>query len=253
MIEKIAFASVQLVRGSFISWAASALLITAAVSVADAQPKPAAPARPAAPAPAQAAPAAAAAPGPQIQNVPLIYAPWAKQCTKPQNGTKQGCVTSRGSFAETGIPAVMLELLEPEGEAKIFRINVRELIPLAVLPGIHILVDQGQPVAGNFSACFGGACMGQAEATPDIVAKMKSGQNLYVQVVAANNQIFSFPFPLSEFKKVNEGPNTDPKVFEEQMTKLSEDLKKRQQAFAAQMQQMQQQQEQQQQAQQPPK
>jgi invasion protein IalB len=244
MIDKIAFAAARLVRGSFTTCAASALLVAAAVSVASAQPKPGAqPAKPAAAAPAQAAPGAP----PQ-----LIYSPWAKQCGKAQDaGGKTGCVTTRSSFAETGFPAVALALIEPDGEKKVFRITVPEL-PVAMAPGMRLVVDQGAPVPGAYLTCFRGACIAETEATPDIITKMKSGQNLFVQVVTMNNQVAAFPFPLADFKKVNEGPASDPKVLEGEMKKLMEDLQKRQQATIAQIQQQQQQLQQQQQAQQPP-
>jgi invasion protein IalB len=248
MIDKIA-ASAWLVRKSPVTCVMSALLFAFAVGSAHAQkppaPKPAAPAQPAQPAPA--APAAAAPALPE-----LIYSPWIKQCGKAQDAAKTTCLTTRSSFADSGFPMVSLVLIEPEGEKKVFRVTVPE--PVAMPPGLRLVVDQGQPAQGVYVTCFRGSCFSDMEATPDLLTKMKSGQNLFVQVVTLNNQVAAFPIPLGDFKKVNDGPATDPKVVEAEAKKLQDDLQRRledtRKKLAAQQQLQQQLQQQQQQ---PPK
>ena len=224
MFDKIASASAWLMRKSPVTGAASAVLFALACGSAHAQNKPAAPApKPAAPAPAQPGPAPAAA-APQVPE--LIYSPWTKQCGKAQDANgKAGCITARSSFADTGFPMIQFVLIEPEGEKKVFRVTVPE--PVAMPPGMRLVVDQNQPVQGVYVTCFRGSCFSDIEATPDTITKMKSGQNLFVQVVTLNNQVAAFPMPLAEFKKVNEGPASDPKVVEEQTKKLQEDLQHR--------------------------
>jgi invasion protein IalB len=167
----------------------------------------------------------------------LIYAPWTKQCGKAQEGGKQGCITGMASFADTGFPMVSLLLVEPEGEKGVFRINVPE--PVALAPGIRLVVDQGPPLSGSYLSCFQGACAAQIESTPDVITKMKSGKVLSIQVVTPNNQVAAFLLPLADFKKVHEGPASDPKVVAEQVNKLQEDLQKRQQATVQRLQQQQ--------------
>jgi hypothetical protein len=69
--------------------------------------------------------------------------------------------------------------------------------------------------------------MSDYEATPELLANMKKGQNLVVQAINANGAPLTLPLPLAEFAKAYDGPPTDPKVFEENQKKLQEELQKR--------------------------
>jgi len=235
---------------------ASALILALAGSSAFAQapapaPAPAQPQRPAAPAqrpaaqpqrpaaqpqrpaaqpqqPAQQAPAPAPpqqqAQGDQPQ---LVYSPWAKFCNKGQEANaKQVCFTGRDARTESGIPVVAAALIEPDGEPKkILRVTLPS--PLQLQYGTRIIVDQNQPLQSPFFTCFANGCMADYEGTPDLITKLKKGQSLQVQAINLGGQQVSFPVPLADFQKANEGPPTDPKVFEEQQKKLQDDLQKK--------------------------
>ncbi|MFL9825959.1 invasion associated locus B family protein [Rhodoplanes sp. SY1] len=185
---------------------------------AAAQQKPAAPAAPAAPQQAQQG---------QQQGPQLIYSPWAKFCGKGQDANaKQVCFTGKDARTEAGQPVIAAALIEPEGEPKkLFRITLPS--PLQLQYGTRVIVDQQQPMTGPFFTCFANGCMADYEATPDMIAKLKAGQMLTIQAINLAGAAISFPLPLSDFKKANEGPPTDPKVFEEQQKKLQEELQKR--------------------------
>lgn len=196
-------------------------------------PAAAAPQRPAqAPAPAQqpaapAAPQQQAQPGQPQQMPQLIYSPWAKFCGKGQDpNAKQVCFTGKDARTEAGQPVVAAALIEPDGEPKkLFRITLPS--PLQLQYGTRLIVDQQQPMTGPFFTCFANGCMADYEATPDMVTKLKGGQVLTIQAINLAGAAISFPLPLTDFKKANEGPPTDPKVFEEQQKKLQEELQKR--------------------------
>ena len=201
--------------------------------------RPAAPApaqqRPAAPAPAQQRPAQAApqqqapAPAPQAQGdqPQLIYSPWAKFCNKaPDPNAKQVCFTGRDARTETGVPVVAAALIEPDGEPKkIFRVTLPS--PLQLQYGTRIIVDQEQPLSSPFFTCFANGCMADYEGTPDLVTKLKKGKQLQVQAININGSQISFPVPLTEFQKANEGAPSDPKKYEEEQAKLQAELQKR--------------------------
>src|SRR5499427_5939464 len=208
-------------------------------------PRPAAPARPGAPA-AQKPPAAAAqkppaAPGPAPQagapggapEMPqLIYSPWAKFCGKGNDaGAKEVCFTGKDARTEAGQPVVAAALIEPEGEQrKLFRVTLPS--PLQLQYGTRIVIDKEAPISGAFFTCFANGCMADYEATPELVTKLKKGQMLQIQAINLAAAAITFPLPLADtsgnsFQKANEGPPTDPKVFEEQQKKLQEDLQKR--------------------------
>lgn len=192
--------------------------------------KPAAPAaqKPAAPGPAQAQAAAPAAP----EMPQLIYSPWAKFCGKGNDsGAKEVCFTGKDARTEAGQPVVAAALIEPEGEPKkLFRVTLPS--PLQLQYGTRIIIDKEPAISGAFFTCFANGCMADYEATPELVGKLKKGQMLQIQAINLAAAAITFPLPLSDnagnsFQKANEGPPTDPKVFEEQQKKLQEELQKR--------------------------
>ena len=234
--------------------AASALSATLIASGAQAQqpapgapkaaqaqaPAPAAPkappkAAPKAPAPAAGAPAAQAPPAgappaaqPPEQQVQLIYAPWTKFCLKGQEaGAKQVCFTGKDGRIESGQPVIAAVIIEPEGEPKKL---LRVTLPLGMqlVHGTRIIVDSNAPLQGPYVICFQNGCMSDYEATPELIASLKKGQNLVVQAINSNGAPLTLPLPLAgEFAKAYDGPPTDPKVFEENQKKLQEELQKR--------------------------
>lgn len=228
--------------------AASALSAALIASSAQAQqppaPAPAAPkaapkAAPAAPAAAPkaapkgpaGAPAAQAPPAgaqPPEQQVQLIYAPWTKFCLKGQEaGAKQVCFTGKDGRIESGQPVIAAVIIEPEGEPKkILRVTLP--LGMQLVHGTRVIVDTNAPQQSPYVICFQNGCMSDYEASPELIASMKKGQNLVVQAINSNGAPLTLPLPLAgEFAKAYDGPPTDPKVFEENQKKLQEELQKR--------------------------
>ena len=194
-----------------------------------AAPKPAAPKAPAAASsrPPPLHPRHRRQPGPAPEMPQLIYSPWAKFCGKGQDATaKQVCFTGKDARTEAGQPVVAAALIEPDGEPKkLFRITLPS--PLQLQYGTRVIVDQQPPLTGPFFTCFANGCMADYEATADLIGKLKHGQMLTIQAINLAGAAISFPLPLVDFAKANEGPPTDPKVFEEQQKKLQDELQKR--------------------------
>ncbi len=198
-----------------------------------AAPKAAQKAAPAAPAPAaQAAPPAAGAPAagaqpPADQQVQLIYAPWTKFCLKGQDANaKQVCFTGKDGRIESGQPVIAAVIIEPEGEPKkILRVTLP--LGMQLVHGTRVIVDNNPPAQSPYVICFANGCMSDYEATPELLANMKKGQNLVVQAINSNGAPLTLPLPLAEFAKAYDGPPTDPKQFEETQKKLQEELQKR--------------------------
>jgi invasion protein IalB len=189
---------------------------------------------PAAQAPAQQAPAAQAqapaqggAAQPQDQQIQLIYAPWTKFCLKGQDANaKQVCFTGKDGRIESGQPVIAAVIIEPEGEPKkILRVTLP--LGMQLVHGTRIIVDNNPPLQSPYVICFQNGCMSDYEATPELLASMKKGQNLVVQAINANGAPLTLPLPLGEFAKAYDGPPTDPKQFEETQKKLQEELQKR--------------------------
>ena len=234
--------------------AATSLSASLAVSAALAQtPAPApgapAPAAPKAPPKAPAAPPKAAPKAPPAgaqqqapagqqpaqaqqqppeQQIQLIYAPWTKFCLKGQDaGAKQVCFTGKDGRIESGQPVIAAVIIEPEGEPKkILRVTLP--LGMQLIHGTRIIIDSNQPQQSPYVICFQNGCMSDYEATPEVIASLKKGQNLVVQAINSNGAPLTLPLPLAgEFAKAYDGPPTDPKVFEENQKKLQEELQKR--------------------------
>ena len=194
-------------------------------------PKAPAPAAQQAPPPAAGSPAAQAPPAggqPQDQQIQLIYAPWTKFCLKGQEaGAKQVCFTGKDGRIESGQPVIAAVIIEPEGEPKkILRVTLP--LGMQLVHGTRIIIDSNQPQQSPYVICFANGCMSDYEATPELIANLKKGQNLVVQAINSNGAPLTLPLPLAgEFAKAYDGPPTDPKVFEENQKKLQEELQKR--------------------------
>jgi invasion protein IalB len=202
-------------------------------------PKAAPKAAPAAPAPAaqQAAPPPAGAPAaggqPPDQQLPqLIYAPWTKFCLKGQDANaKQVCFIGKDGRIESGQPVIAAVIIEPDGEPKkILRVTLP--LGMQLVHGTRVIIDNNPPAQSPYVICFANGCMSDYEATPELIANMKKGQNLVVQAINSNGAPLTLALPLQEgngsgFTKAYDGLPTDPKVFEENQKKLQEELQKR--------------------------
>jgi Invasion associated locus B (IalB) protein len=108
------------------------------------------------------------------------------------------------------------------------RVRVRFHEPRSVSSILtRVIVDRQAPLTGPFVTCFTNGCMADYEATPDLIGKLKHGQMLTIQAINLAGSAISFPLPLVDFAKANEGPPTDPKVFAAQQKKLPDEMQKR--------------------------
>jgi invasion protein IalB len=190
-----------------------------------AAPKAPAPAATPAPTPAPGTPQPAAAP---TEQPPVVYSPWTKFCGKDQNNpaAKEVCLTVKEARLETGQFLAGAALIEQQGdEKKLFRVT----LPLGMqLPqGTRMILDQEQPLMGRYIVCLPNGCMADFDVNADFVGKLKKGQQLTLQGINLPGQAASYMLPLADFAKANEGPATDPKVFEEQQKKLQEELQRK--------------------------
>ena len=56
---------------------------------------------------------------------------------------------------------------------------------------------------------------------------MKSGQTLSIQVINLAGQEVTYSFSLADFKKISEGPPSDPNEVSEQQKKLRDELQRK--------------------------
>ena len=168
---------------------------------------------------------------PQDQQIQLIYAPWTKFCLKGQDANaKQVCFTGKDGRIESGQPVVAAVIIEPEGEPKkILRVTLP--LGMQLVHGTRIIVDNNPPLQSPYVICFQNGCMSDYEATPELLANMKKGQNLVVQAINSNGAPLTLPLPLQETGSSSPRPMTVRRpirsMFEETQKKLQEELQKR--------------------------
>ncbi len=186
----------------------TALAVAASPSFAQ-QPKAPAPKGPAAPAQPKGGQPPAGQQGDQ-QQPQLTFSPWTKVCQKgPEANAKRLCFIGKDGKIESGQPIVAAVLIEPEGEPrKILRVTLP--LGMALQPGTRVIVDSGQPVTAPYVICFPNGCMADYEASGELIAKMKTGQNLHVQGFNGQGQPVSLALPLGDFAKSYDGPATEP-------------------------------------------
>ena len=143
------------------------------------------------------------------QGPQLTYSPWTKVCQKPEANAKRLCFIGKDGKIESGQPIVAAVVIEPEGEPRrILRVTLP--LGMALQPGTRVIVDSGQPVTAPYVICFPNGCMADYEASGELIAKMKTGQNLHVQGFNGQGQSVSLALPLADFAKSYDGPATEP-------------------------------------------
>ncbi|MDQ0510839.1 invasion associated locus B family protein [Ancylobacter amanitiformis] len=201
-----------------------------------AQPaKPAAPAKTAqtkpaanAPAPAQAQPAAPAgqqqAAAPQIPAIPI---PWVKRCQEEPSIKKEVCNMEQTIITDTGQFLVRFGIFEIKDDPKKAFI-VSFPTGLLLRNGFRVALANEQPVLGTFIMCDQQVCRGDIQVDQGFIDRMKKAPGLTLQVANAVGRIISYPIGLGDFAKIYDGPQTDPKVFDEQVKKIQDQVKARQ-------------------------
>ncbi|HSI39258.1 MAG TPA: invasion associated locus B family protein [Xanthobacteraceae bacterium] len=188
--------------------------------------KPAAPA--AAPAQTGLAPAAQTPP----QQIPAVAIPWVKRCGDEPTLKKRVCNLEQTIITDTGQFLVRYGVFEIQDDPKkMFTVS----FPTGLLlrNGFRIALANEQAQTGTFVMCDEKMCRGDLQVDAAFVDRMKKAPGLTLQVANSVGRVISYPIGLAEFGKVYDGPQTDQKVFEEQVKKIQDNVKARQQALTA--------------------
>jgi invasion protein IalB len=156
----------------------------------------------------------------------LMYSPWVKFCGKNKDtNNKEVCVITKDGKLENGMPVAIVQLFEPEGQAKVLRVTVP--LGMQLQHGTRVILDQNQPMQSPYKICFPVGCMSDYPVSDEMLAQMKKGKVITVQAINMQGTPISLPMPLNDFAKALAGPPTDPKVFEAEQKKLQEGLQKK--------------------------
>lgn len=212
------------------SLAGAALALTVAGGAAVAQQQPAKPAaKPAAN--AQQAPAGGQQAG-APQQIPAIPIPWVKRCRTEPSINKEVCEMEQTIITDTGQFLVRFGVFEVKDDPK-KAFTVAFPTGLLLRNGFRVALANEQPILGTFVMCDERVCRGDLQVDQGFVDRMKKAPGLTLQVANAVGRLISYPIGLGDFAKVYDGPQTDPKVFEQQVTKIQDQVKARQEQLKA--------------------
>jgi len=203
---------------------ASAVLAASLVgSVATAQAQQA---KPAAPAPAQNGQQAA------NQPIPAVPIPWVKRCVQEKQINKEVCNLEQTIITDTGQFLVRFGIFEVKDDPKKAFI-VSFPTGLLLRNGFRVALANEQPMMGTFIMCDNQVCRGDVQVDQGFIDRMKKAPGLTLQVANAVGRVISYPIGLGDFAKVYDGPETDPKVFEENLKKIQDQVKAKQEQLQA--------------------
>jgi len=155
----------------------------------------------------------------------LVYSPWTKFCFK------EICFTGTDARLRCK-PVAAAVLIDKSGDHKK---TLRVTLPPSVDRdrGASIAIDQAQPNARPFTECRANGCMAEYEVGPELMDQLTRGSELRVSGVDQTGSPLSIPLPLAGFAAANQGPATQPKVFEASQQELKEELERRKKASDA--------------------
>lgn len=160
--------------------------------------------------PGQQAPAAAKA------DAPKVSPEWFKLCGNDQQSKANVCAVQSFALAEAGNVVAEVRVLEVKQEGKTKR-ALEALIPVGFLiaPGVNLVIDQNKPVPGRYTVCFPNGCIIEAAITDEFIASLKKGTELTVFAANQQGNWVGAKVALAGFTKVFDGPQSDPKAYEE--------------------------------------
>lgn len=141
------------------------------------------------------------------------------------------CLTHHERFhPNTGQPlisAAIRQLDNPKQETLMIMVPLGRMLQ----QGLIMKVDEKEPVKMPYNYCTALGCVAEVPATPEIVASMKQGGELFIGTVDVSRKRIAFKIPLSGFTRALDGPPIDRKVYANARKQMFEQIRKRQEAL----------------------
>ena len=143
---------------------------------------------------------------------------WIKICMKDQKtGDKQICLVKHEALEpKTGAVLIAAAVRSVEGEDKqhLF-VNLPTAYSLVMPTGVQIKIDEGEPIQLQYSVCLPTNCQVQMELSKDMSDKMRTGKQMFVAALNAQQKTMAFPIPLKGFVKASDGAPVDAAAYQE--------------------------------------
>ncbi len=155
---------------------------------------------------------------------------------KNKPATKEICMTHHESIsARTGTPLVSAAVRNVQGHKK-ERFLVTVPLGMAIPAGVHIKIDEQEPIKAKYTFCHLSGCVAETDATSALVKAMKAGKKMVVATIAISGKPIGFPVPLSGFGKAYDGKPIDGDKYASARKKMMQEIRKRQVELAKKMQ-----------------
>jgi invasion protein IalB len=127
----------------------------------------------------------------------VVSLPWSKFCLKGTQPGTQVCFIGQSLPALCDWPVASASLYD---DATHKRLSVHLRKNVAMERGVRVTVDQGQPIfSGPFHHCDANGCLAQYEGGAELIAQLKSGENLFVEATDLNGQPIKIALSLDGF------------------------------------------------------
>jgi invasion protein IalB len=162
---------------------------------------------------------------------------WIKICTKDdKNGNKQIClVKHEGLEPKTGAILIAAAVRTIEGDdTQHLVVNVPTAYSLVMPAGVQIKIDEGEPVQLQYLVCLPTNCQVQMALSKDLSDKMRTGKQLFVAAMNAQQKTMAFPVPLKGFAKTFDGAPVNNAAYQEARNQMMQASRQRQLELAKQ-------------------
>ena len=141
---------------------------------------------------------------------------------------KNICMTHHESLsARTGQPIVSAAVRKVEGQEK-QRFLVTIPLGMALPAGVHIKVDENEPMKFKYSFCHVGGCVAETILSEALMKQMRAGSKMIVAAIGISGKPVGFPVPLSGFAKAYDGKPIDSKKYAEARKVMMKEIRRKQ-------------------------
>ena len=151
-----------------------------------------------------------------------------KEVKEKKAEQKQICMTHHESLsAKTGAPLISAAVRKVGGHKK-EKFLVTVPLGMAIPAGVHIKVDENEPLKFRYAFCHVAGCEAEMVMTDALMKQLKTGKKLVVATVAISGKPVGFPVPLGGFDKAYTGKPIDGKKYANARKQMMLEIRKRQ-------------------------
>ena len=131
---------------------------------------------------------------------------WVRICTKEADKKQVCLVKHEGLEPKTGAVLIVAAVRTVGGEDKQhLLVNIPTAYSLVMPSGVQIKIDEGEPIQLQYSVCLPTNCQVQIELSKEMLDKMRTGKQMVVAAMNAQQKTIAFPISLQGFAKTSDG------------------------------------------------